>query len=103
MVFIPLTTATNCTTASGTTDPVLTFIEQLFTFFMNGLFGLLSGFGAWLSSNFGSTIESILGTFSNDISGYGIYAIPMLVLVVAITGAGVYAILVISGGVDDLA
>lgn len=98
-----MTTATNGTTSGAQTDPVLTFIEQLFTFFLNGLFGLLSGFGSWLSSNFGSTIESILGTFSNDISGYGIYAIPMMVLVVAITGAGIYAILVLSRGVDDVA
>lgn len=81
---------------------VLTFIGNLFSYFFQGLLGIIEGASNYVISVFGNDIESIIGSLANDISGYGVMAVPVLVLVLGLLGLGIYLILDFARFAEDL-
>ena len=72
---------------------ILTFFEQIFQFFVNGLFGLLDGSITFIFSQIGGGFQGVFSNFTASIETYGLWSLPLLILVLGITGAGVYGIL----------
>ena len=72
---------------------VLTFISRLFLYFWSGLIGLFEGASSYILQVFGNDIEAILGIFSTDLTAYGIWSVPIMVLLLAVLGAGIFLIL----------
>jgi hypothetical protein len=82
-------------------ESVLTFITKLFLYFFDGIVGLINGATSDIANLIGSGFSTILGDFVDELSNTGIWAIPLLVLLVGIMGLGVYLILDFSRMVDD--
>lgn len=72
---------------------VLTFISRLFLFFWAGLIGLFEGASTFIIQQFATDIEDILGLFSGDLTAYGIWSVPIMVLLLCILAAGIFLIL----------
>lgn len=81
---------------------ILTFFSQIFQFFANGIFGLLDGSITFIFSQIGGGFQGVFSNFAASMESYGIWAIPLLVLVLGITGLGVYGILDMSEIANEL-
>lgn len=81
---------------------ILTFIGNLFSYFFQGLIGLIEGALTYVLSIFGNDIETIIGSLANRISAYGIMAVPVLVLILGMLGLGIYLILDFARFAEDL-
>ncbi|AKA48532.1 hypothetical protein IX51_04805 [uncultured archaeon] len=81
---------------------ILTFFTQIFQFIIQGLFGLISGSFDFILSLAGSSIQSVSEQFALSVEAFGIWSVPMLVVVLSITAIGVYAILSGSEMVEGL-
>lgn len=81
---------------------ILTFFEQIFQFFVNGLFGLLDGSTTFIFNQIGGGFQGVFSNFASSLDTYEIWSIPLLVLVLGITGLGVYGILDMSEIANEL-
>ena len=68
----------------------------------SGILGILSGFFSKIFGAFGISIQSIYAGLSEDLSSYGIWSIPLLVLILGITGTAVFLILDAVRMADDI-
>jgi len=82
-------------------ESVLAFITKLFLYFFDGIVGLINGATSDIVNLIGSGFSTILGDFVSQLSNMGIWAIPILVLLIGIMGFGIYLILEFSRMVDD--
>lgn len=55
--------------------------------------GIIEGASTYLISVFAGDIQAITGAMANDISGFGIFAIPVMILALGLLGIGIYLIL----------
>jgi hypothetical protein len=83
------------------TESVLTFISQLFLYFWEGIVGLFNGAATYIFNLIGGGINDIFGIMAGDLSGTGIWAIPLMAVLIGTIGAGVYLILVFTRTIDD--
>ena len=83
------------------TESVLTFISQLFLYFWEGIVGLLNGAVNDIMTLIGGGINDIFGIMAGDLSTTGIWAIPLMAVLIGVIGAGIYLILVFTRTVDD--
>lgn len=81
---------------------IITFFEQIFQFFVNGLFGLLNGLTTFIFNLIGGGFQGVFSNFAASLETYGIWSIPLLVLVLGIAGLGVYGILTMSEIANEL-
>ncbi|MHB8560225.1 MAG: hypothetical protein ACYDAP_03555 [Thermoplasmataceae archaeon] len=82
-------------------ESVLTFVTQLFLYFWDGIIGMLNGAVNDIMTLIGGGINDIFGILAGDLSGTGIWAIPMMAVLIGVIGAGVYLILVFTRTMDD--
>ena len=82
-------------------ESVLTFITNLFLYFWEGIVGLFNGAANDIFNLIGGGINDIFGIMAGDLSGTGIWAIPLMAVLIGVIGAGVYLILVFTRTIDD--
>ncbi|MHB8560661.1 MAG: hypothetical protein ACYDAP_05775 [Thermoplasmataceae archaeon] len=82
-------------------ESVLTFVTNLFLYFWEGIVGMFSGATNDIFGLIGGGINDIFGIMAGDLSNTGIWAIPLMAVLIGVLGAGVYLILVFTRTVDD--
>lgn len=82
-------------------ESVLTFITQLFLYFWEGIVGLFNGAVTDIMTLIGGGINDVFGIMAGDLSNTGIWAIPLMAVLIGTIGAGVYLILVFTRTIDD--
>lgn len=82
-------------------ESVLTFVTNLFLYFWEGIVGMFNGAVNDIMTLIGGGINDIFGIMVGDLSGTGIWAIPLMAVLVGVLGAGVYLILVFTRTIDD--
>ena len=80
---------------------ILTFFEQIFQFFLQAIFGLLDGSVNFIFAQIGAGLQGVFWNFATSIETYGSWSLVLIVIVVFVTFAGVYAILSVGRIVDD--
>ena len=81
---------------------IVTFAQKIFTFFLNGVIGILVGFFNAIFASFGSTIMKLFSLLGVDAQSYGIFSVILLAALLGIIGSALYIILEISDTWEDL-
>lgn len=81
---------------------IVTFAQKIFTFFLNGLIGILVGFFNAIFGAFGNTVMQLFSLLGVDSESYGIFSVILLAALLGIIGAVLYIILEITDTWEDL-
>ncbi len=81
---------------------IVTFAQKIFTFFLNGVIGILIGFFNAIFASFGSTVMKLFSLLGVDSESYGIFSVILLATLLGIIGAALYIILEITDTWEDL-
>ena len=81
---------------------IVTFAQNIFTFFLNGVIGILVVFFNAIFASFGNTIMQLFSLLGVDSEAYGIFSVVLLAALLGIIGAVLYIILEITDTWEDL-
>lgn len=80
---------------------VFSFIEVLLLYFFKGLAGLFTGFITYVSNAESTAFNTLFSNYANTLDGYGIWSLPLGVVVFIVGGVGVYAVITVLLMIND--
>ena len=82
---------------------IFSFSEAILKFFFNGIFGIIQGFYSTITRGFGGDIQKMLFNLTAAVEAYGWLSIPILVLIMGMMGMIVFAILMGTKLIEEVA
>lgn len=81
---------------------ILSFFTYAIRYLANGIFGLLQGFFDHVLGSVGSSVDTILMDYAFKVDRYGVWSVPLLVLLIGLTISGLYALVSMTQFLNDL-